>query len=112
MNRIDLYEERLTGSAIGAFYAVYNNLGFGFLEHVYATALERELIARGHSVAREVSVTVTYKGEDLTQQRLDMIVDGKLVVEIKSTYRLHRAAARQLHSYLRGTSLEVGLLLH
>jgi GxxExxY protein len=53
----------LTHAIIGAFYEVYITLGFGFLEHVYTMALERELTARGHRVAREVSVRIFYKGE-------------------------------------------------
>jgi GxxExxY protein len=112
MARHQLIEEALTRSIIGAFYTVYTKLGFGFLEHLYVKALERELRARGHTVAREVCVRVMYDGEELGTQRLDMIVDGKVVVEIKSTYELHKAAVRQLFSYLRGTTLEVGLLLH
>jgi len=107
-----LIEEGLTKSVIGAFYEVYNTLGFGFLEHIYITALERELLARGHQVGREVCVRVTYKGDELAQQRIDMLVDEKLIVETKSTYELHKAAPRQLFNYLRATNLEVGLLLH
>lgn len=107
-----LIEEALTRSAIGAFYEVYNTLGFGFLEHFYVAALERELVARGHRVAREVTVRVAYKGETLGVQRLDMIVDAKLVIETKSGSQLHKAAARQLYNYLRATNIEVGLLLH
>ena len=112
MARPALIEETLSRSVIGAFFDVYNALGFGFLEHVYVMALERELRARGHGVAREVGVRITYKGQELASQRLDMIVDGRLVVEAKSTYELHRAATRQLYNHLRATSLEVGLLLH
>jgi GxxExxY protein len=112
MGRHELVEERLTHSVIGAFFEVYNNLGYGFLEHVYVMALERELIARKHRVAREVAVPVFYKGHDLAEQRLDMIVDEKLVVEIKSTHELHKSANRQVYNYLRSTNLEVGLLLH
>jgi GxxExxY protein len=110
--RGNLFEERLTESVIGAFFDVYNTLGFGFLEHIYVMALERELIARNHRVAREVAVRVFYKGDVLGEQRLDMIVDEKLVVETKSTYELHKFANRQLYNYLRSTNLEVGLLLH
>jgi GxxExxY protein len=106
-----LIEETLTGSVIGAFYEVYNTLGFGFLEHIYVMALERELIARGHSVGREVAIRVRYKGEELGLQRIDMVVDEKLIVEVKSTYELHKAAPRQVFNYLRATNLEVGLLL-
>jgi GxxExxY protein len=109
---IGLREEKLTESIIGAFYEVYNTLGFGFLEHIYVMALERELRARGHHVAREVAVRVTYKGEELANQRLDMIVDGKVVVETKSTIDLGRGARRQVWNYLKATNIEVGLLLH
>ena len=112
MARRDLIEERLTHSVIGAFFEVYNNLGYGFLEHVYVMALERELIARKHRVAREIAVQVFYKGDHLAEHRLDMIVDQKLVVETKSTHELHKSANRQVYNYLRSTNLEVGLLLH
>ncbi|HVA58166.1 MAG: GxxExxY protein [Gemmatimonadaceae bacterium] len=108
----DLLHEELTHSVIGAFFEVYNSLGFGFLEHLYVMAMERELRARGHRVSREVYVPVSYKGELLGRQRLDMIVDDALVVETKSTYELHRAATRQVYNYLRATLLDVGLLLH
>lgn len=72
MPRRQLFEERLTHSVIGAFYEVYNHLGFGFLEHLYILALERELLAREHNVARELCVRVMYKGTELGVQRLDL----------------------------------------
>ena len=55
---------------------------------------------------------VYYKGQELTFQRLDMVVDDVLVLEVKATQELHEGSLRQLHNYLRATSLEVGLLLH
>src|SRR5215218_7537066 len=100
-----LIEEALTRSVIGAFYCVYNKLGYGFLEHLYVAALERELVAQGHAVAREVGVQVMYDGVELGFQRLDLLVDGKIVVETKSTATLHRNATRQLYNYLRATRL-------
>jgi GxxExxY protein len=105
-------EGSLTRSVIGAFYDVYNRLGFGFVERVYSLALERELAARGHRVSREEFVTIYYRGEPLVDQRLDMVVDRKLILEIKSTWQLPASAARQLYNYLRATEVEVGLLLH
>lgn len=57
-------------------------------------------------------MTVSYKGEPLGLQRLDMIVDSKVIVETKSTYDLPKAAQRQVLNYLRATKLQVGLLLH
>lgn len=112
MAKRPLLEERLTRSIIGAFFEVYNTLGFGFLEHVYVMALERELIDRGHRVAREVSVHVSYKDHVLVVQRIDMIVDDKVVVEAKAGAEIPTAAKRQILNYLRATTLEVGLVLH
>ena len=107
-----LNDEELTYSVIGAFFEVYNTLGFGFLEHIYVLAMERELRARGHKVGREVGVRIMYKGDELGIQRLDMIVDDILVLEIKSTVELHKAAKRQVYNYLRASNLRIGLLLH
>ena len=107
-----LVEEQLTHSILGAFFEVYNELGYGFLEHLYVLALERELMARGHHVEREVAVTVSYKGAELGKQRIDLVVDGKIVLEAKSTQELHKSATRQILNYLRATDLQVGFLLH
>jgi GxxExxY protein len=97
---------------IGAFYEVYNVLGFGFLEQLYVAALTRELRARGHLVECEVSVPVWYKGGVIGCQRLDLLVDSCVVVETKATQELHASATRQVYNYLRGTGLQSGLLLH
>ena len=107
-----LLEEQLTNSAIGAFYAVYNALGFGLSERIYVLGLQEELRARGHSTAIEVQVPVTYRGVLLQQQRLDALVDDRLVLEIKATPVLHPSATQQLFNYLRLTQYQVGLLLH
>src|SRR6266496_3122908 len=108
----DLLKAELTESVIGSFYDVFGELGFGYREYIYALALERDLSSKGHRVDREVSVMVYFRGEPLARQTLDMIVDGKLVVEIKSTELLRPNATSQLFSYLHATSLEVGLFLH
>lgn len=107
-----LLHNALTRCVIGAFYDVHRGLGFGFREYLYALALERELVARGHQVDREVAVMVYYKGEPLSWQALDMIVDKILVIEIKATEKLHPEATLQLFGYLCATDLEAGLLLH
>ncbi|NUQ20220.1 MAG: GxxExxY protein [Gemmatimonadaceae bacterium] len=108
----ELVHERLTHSAIGAFYTVYNTLEHGYLEQTYVGALAVELRERGHVVEREVSVRVWYKGHVVGWHRLDLLVDQTLVVEVKSTPTLHPSAQRQLLNYLAATRLEVGLLLH
>lgn len=107
-----LLEQETTSHVIGAFYEVYNTLGFGFLEHVYRDALEWELVERGRMVQKEVVVPVWYKGTILSTQRVDMLVDDRVLVEIKSTEVLSPTARRQLLNYLRATSFQVGLLLH
>lgn len=112
MSKRELHEGALTASVIGCFFEVYNNLGFGYPEYLYTLALERELRSRGHAVAREVGVTVMYKREELGMFRLDMLVDERLVVEVKATELLHPSALRQLFNYLKSTRLEIGLLLH
>ena len=110
--KIVLLEEALTRSVIGAFYDAHRKLGFGFQESIYTRALEKELVKRGHRVERELGVAVHYDGEQIGWHRLDMVVDGRLVVECKSVEPLPPCAKRQLLSYLRATRLEVGLLLH
>jgi GxxExxY protein len=112
MTKPNLVDEELTRSVIGAFFDVYNALGYGFLEHIYVRAMERELLHRRHHVARELGVCIKYKGEALAVQRLDMVVDQRLVIEMKSTQDLHKSSIRQVFNYLRATDLEVGLLLH
>ena len=74
--------------------------------------MERDLVAKGHQVDREVSVMIYYRGQPLARQTFDMIVDQKVIVENKATERLQSTALPQLFSYLCSTDLEVGLLLH
>jgi GxxExxY protein len=85
---VALVERALVGSIIDSFYAVYNYFGFGLAEVVYAGALELELLDRGHAVARELAVAVAYKGRHVAWQRLDMVVDDKVIVELKATDKL------------------------
>ena len=106
------HDEARLRSIIGAFYEAYNHLGFGYLESVYAAAIERELSRSGHTVQREVGVLVYYKGEPLLKQRIDLLVDSVTVVELKATENLPPFATRQLYNYLRATDLQDGLLLH
>ena len=112
MTRDSLIERETTDHVIGAFFEVYNGLGFGFLERIYADALEFELLARSRKVQREVAIPIWYKGKQLSPQRVDMIVDDNVLLEIKSTHVLPPTSERQLLNYLRASSLPVGLLLH
>lgn len=106
-----LYRD-LTDKVLSAFYAVYNALGYGFLENVYASALSLELRRRGISVEREVLVQVYYAGQPIAHYRVDMLVDRRLILEIKSSAAIGETDRRQLFNYLRSTELKLGLLLH
>jgi GxxExxY protein len=107
-----LLEAATTGAIIDSFRDVHRALGFGYREHICALALERELSANGHHMARQVRVMVYDRGEPLTWPVFDMVVDEKVIVEHKATERLPADASAQLFSYLSSTNLEVGLMLH
>ena len=101
-----------TRSIIGGFYAVYTELGYGLVESLYSKALEIELRLRGHVVEREKWFDVYYKGYRLGRQRIDMLVDGAVIVENKATERLPLYVRPQLQTYLSIANLELGLILH
>ena len=74
--------------------------------------MERDLIAKGYRVDREVGLMVYYRGEPLAPQTVDMIVNETVIVEHKATERLRADTSSQLFSYLCSTNIEVGLVLH
>jgi GxxExxY protein len=88
---------------------VHRAFGFGYREYIYSLAMERDLIAKGFRVDREVGVMVYYRGEPLAPQTIDMIVEEKVIVENKAVERLPADTPSQLFSYLCSTDLEVGL---
>lgn len=108
----DLLHGDITGEIISAFYAVYNELGFGFLESVYVRALAIELFQRRMNVAREVPVTVYYKGVTVGTYRADLLVADTVVVDVKAGDHESEHHRPQLINYLRASGKEVGLLLH
>lgn len=107
-----IVEKELSYTIVGAFFEVYNELGFGFLESIYSRALEIALKERGLLVEREVPVTVLFRGIEVGQHRADMLVEGRVLLEIKSTERLSDVPKRQLQNYLTAMNLQIGLLLH
>lgn len=109
----ELLEAERVHSIVAAFFIVFNYFGGGGMcEAAYVGALEHELTLRGHKVDREVSVPVYYKGKLVAWQRLDMVVDNRVIVECKATERLAASAGPQLIGYLRATIFQVGVLLH
>ena len=105
-------DELITREIIGGFFAVHKALGHGYLESVYGNALAIELTNRGLAVARESPVTVWYAGHAVGSFRIDMLINDRVVVELKASRVLSAVDRRQLLNYLRGTQLELGLLLN
>jgi GxxExxY protein len=102
-----------SGQVIGAAIEVHRQLGPGLLESVYEECLARELAVRGLSVERQRLVPVTYKGYDLgIHLRIDLIVRGEILVEIKSVERLAPVHTSQVRTYLTLTGLQAGLILN
>lgn len=104
--------ELVARQTIGAAIEVHRALGPGFLERIYQEALCLELHARGIRFDRERPVSVTYRGVAIPGQRIDLIVDGCVVVELKALSRLDLAHEAKLISYLRTIGLRLGLLLN
>jgi GxxExxY protein len=107
-----IVEPQLSYSIVGSLYEVYNELGFGFLESIYARALELVLRERGHIVDREYPLHIRFRGQQIGFHRCDLIVDRRVIVEIKATEHITDAPKRQLRNYLSATSVELGILLH
>ena len=103
----------LSSAIIGAAIEVHRQLGPGMLESAYEACLGYALTARGHPVERQKALPVTYKGSALDCVfRLDLVVDGKVLVELKSVERLLPVHRSQTLSYLRLSGLPLGLLIN
>lgn len=107
-----LKHENLTGQIIKAFYTVYNELGYGFLEKVYENALALELESMGLRVGRQRPIKVYYLGRQVGDYYADLIVGGMVIIELKSAEALCEANEAHLVNYLKATDSEVGLLLN
>jgi GxxExxY protein len=106
-------ENALSRLVIGAAIEVHKALGPGLLESVYQTCLLKELHIRGVWVESEVPVTVTYKGDVITEAyRVDLLVNNKLVVELKAVDQLTSVHKAQLLTYLRLMNRRLGLLIN
>ena len=99
-------------SAIGCAIAVHRSLGPGFLESIYKKAMCIELENRGLAYGRERSIDVTYRGIPISGQRVDLIIGGLVVVELKAVTRFEEIHRAQVISYLRTMGLRGGLLIN
>ena len=94
-------------------YEVFNELGPGLLESIYEEALTKELVMNGFHVDRQVPVPVIYKGEKLSSDlRLDLMVDDKIILELKSVLDHKKLFEKQLYTYLRLMDCELGYVIN
>lgn len=107
-----LQHQEITSQIIAAFYAVYNTLGYGFLEKVYENALILELQKKGLNVRGQVPIKVRYAGQIIGEYFADLLVEDKVIVELKAVEKIIPVHEAQLLNYLKATDLEVGLLLN
>ena len=104
--------DELTGAVIGAAIEVHRQLGPGLDEILYESGLCIELRLRNIPFTRQVVVPVLYKGEVIGSKRLDLIVDNRIVVEIKAVESLTALHKAQLHTYLKIMNYKLGLLIN
>ncbi len=102
----------LTSDIINAFYKVCNAPDYGFLEKVYENALAMELSRRGHEVRQQVPVQVYYEGKPVGEYFADLLVDQKVMLELKAADCMAKEHEAQLINYLKATQIEIGLLLN
>ena len=109
---MSLVYEEITEDIIGSAFEVYNVLGYGFLEKVYQKALQVELINRGHSAELEHPINVTFKGAIVGEYEADLLVDDKVIVELKIAKDYNRKDEPQLLNELKATGIKVGMLIN
>lgn len=103
----------LSGGVVDAAFKVHKNLGPGLLESVYDRCLRHELLRRGIQHESQISIPIIYDGIEIeTGLRVDLIVERRIIVELKAVEALHPLHTAQLLTYLKLTGIRVGLLLN
>lgn len=108
----EVKQKELTEKIVGIFYKVFNALGYGFLEKVYENAMIIELERERVPVISQAPIKVSYEGKVVGEYFADILIDGKVIVEIKAGKYLAPEHEAQLLNYLKATDVEVGLLLN
>jgi GxxExxY protein len=110
--RRELVHARVSSLIIRCFFDCYNELGYGYLEPIYARALEILLRECGLHVDREFPIPVMFRGQQIGFHRCDLLVERSIIIELKATEHLPAHCERQLRNYLKGLRLDLGFVLH
>ena len=107
-----IIEKELSYQIINAAYEVHNRLGPGFLEAIYEAAMVLELESRGHKVENQVRVPVCYRKQQIGEHFLDLLVDEKVILELKAVKEIAPIHQQQALSYLKATGLELAIVIN
>jgi GxxExxY protein len=110
MNDEQLLHREITHEILGAFFELHSLLGNGFLEKVYANGMAVLLQRRGLAVRREQSFDIVFHGVLIGRYRADLIVESKVIVEVKTGRLIDPAHLAQVRNYMRASGIHVGLL--
>lgn len=102
----------LTKKILGVYYDVYNEMGYGFLESVYSNCMEIALTSVDLAVHQQLMIPVWFRHRDVGKFRADLVVENRILVELKAVQTLDSSHEAQVINYLRATELEIGLLLN
>jgi GxxExxY protein len=107
-----LLHKRITGATLNLAHRVYNRLGYGFIENPYVGALHHELLKAGLRAEREAPIAVEYDGVVVGTYRMDLLIEGVVVLEAKAERTITGHHERQLRNYLKASRVEVGILFN
>jgi GxxExxY protein len=108
----NILHKSITDIILKVYYEVYNELGYGFLEKVYQNAMYFELQSLGYKVEAQKQIKVYFKKKLVGEYYSDLLVEDKVIVELKATELLMNVHVAQIMNYLKATPIEVGLLLN
>lgn len=109
---VEIIEKDLSYLIIEAAYEVRNQLGPGFLESIYEEAMRLELLSRGCQVENQRRVLVFYKGKPIGGHILDLVVDGRIILELKAVTEIAPIHKQQALSYLKATELQLAIVIN
>lgn len=105
-------DDELTEVIIGCAYKVHNTLGSGFLEKIYRKSLAIEIVKKGLRAEQEFPINVFYEGQEVGEYFADLLIENRIVIELKAVQYLGKEHEVQLVNYLTATGLEIGLLIN
>jgi GxxExxY protein len=112
MADFEIVEKELSYEIMQAVYEVHNQLGPGFVESIYEEATARELLSRGMKLERQKRIIICYKDEPIGEHVLDLVVNNRVILELKAVVEIARIHEQQALSYLKATGLSLAIVIN